>query len=134
MKILVIDDVDYIRKSISKVLDGNGFSCITAENGKQAIELLGNDKYDLIITDVMMPEMDGFEFLDYLRDQPGALGKTPVLAISGGSKTINPDLALKTIKEKANLILQKPFAKADLLAAVAKVVGNSRYSSVTAGD
>lgn len=134
MKILIIDDVDYIRKSLSKVLENNGFTCVAAENGKQAIEKLNDGQYDLIITDIMMPEMDGFEFLDYLREQSGSLGKTPVLAISGGSKTINPDLALKTIKDKVNLVLQKPFAKDDLLDAIAKVVGNSRYTNMRGGN
>lgn len=131
MRILIVDDVDYIRKSISKVLDGNGFTCSVAENGRDAIEKLSQGEYDLIITDIMMPDMDGFEFLDHLRDQSGDLGKMPVLAISGGSKTINSDMALKMINEKANLILQKPFSKAELLEAVAKVVGNNKLAKTT---
>lgn len=131
MKILIVDDVDYIRKSISKVLDGNGFFCDVAENGKQAIDKLSQSSvtYDLIITDIMMPDMDGFEFLDYIREQPGKLGKTPVLAISGGSKTIDSELALKLINDKADLILQKPFAKSALFEAITKVMGNDKLGA-----
>lgn len=130
MKILVVDDVDYIRKSISKVLESNNFICDVAENGRIAIEKLNQSEtlHDLIITDIMMPDMDGFELLDYLRAQSGSLGKIPVLAISGGSKTIDSDLALKMINEKADLVLQKPFAKADLLQAIAQVIGNSKLN------
>ncbi len=131
MKILIVDDVDYIRKSISKVLEDNGFTCVACDGGVSAIENLKNNKYDLIITDIMMPDMDGFEFLDYIRDQAGDVGKTPVLAISGGSKTIDSDMALKMINEKANAILQKPFAKSDLIQAIAKVMGNNKRSSMT---
>jgi len=133
MKILVVDDVDYIRKSISKVLGGNGFECDLAENGRDAISKLKQPDmvYDLIITDIMMPDMDGFEFLDYLRDQSGDLGRTSVLAISGGSKTIDSDLALKMINEKADLILQKPFSKSELMEAIAKVVGNRKLGKTT---
>jgi len=130
MNVLVIDDVDYIRKSISKVLDDNGFKCDSCENGKAALEKINEKKYDIIITDIMMPDMDGFEFLDKLRETKGEVARTPVLAISGGSKTIDSDLALKMINEKANGILQKPFSKSDLLEAIAKVVGNSRLNNV----
>lgn len=131
MKTLIIDDVDYIRKSISKVLGDQGFDCEVAENGRVASDLVQSNEYDLIITDIMMPDMDGFEFLDFLREQPGKTGKTPVMAISGGSKTIDSDLALKMMKEKADLILQKPFSKLELLGAVTKLVGSTKLGQMT---
>jgi len=122
MKILIIDDVDYIRKSISKLLEDEGFQCESARNGSEALEIIDKESYQLIITDIMMPTMDGFEFLDNLRNMQGDIAKTPVLAISGGSKTIDSDLALKMINEKADSILQKPFSKADLVNAVAQIL------------
>lgn len=125
-KVLIVDDVDYIRKSISRVLEDSEFTCDTCENGKIAIEKIQTTQYDLIITDIMMPEVDGFEFLEFLRSQPEPLKSTPVLAISGGSKTINSDMALNMLNEQANEILQKPFAKSDLLNAVARVMGNGK--------
>ena len=131
MKALIVDDVDYIRKSISKVLSGQGFECEVAENGRVASDLIQTKKYDLIITDIMMPDMDGFEFLDFLRDQAGEISKIPVMAISGGSKTIDSDLALKMMKEKADLILQKPFSKLELLGAVTKLIGSEKLHQAT---
>lgn len=130
MKVLIVDDVDYIRKSISKVLDDSGFECTSCENGKVAIEMVGQNSYGLIITDIMMPEADGFEFLDFLYEKENGKVRTPVLAISGGSKTINSDLALKMIIEKANAVLQKPFAKAELMSAIAKVIGQDKYNRI----
>ena len=121
-KILIVDDVDYIRKSITKVLTDNGFECEMCENGKTAVEKVQESSYDLIITDMMMPEMDGFEFMDFLRELPAPKGKTPVLAISGGSKTINSEMALSMVNENANAILQKPFGKDDLLKSIHRVL------------
>jgi len=131
MKALIIDDVDYIRKSISKVLGDQGFTCEVAENGRVASDLIQANEYDLIITDIMMPDMDGFEFLDFLRKQSAKISKTPVMAISGGSKTIDSELALKMMEEKADLILQKPFSKLELLAAVTKLVGGAKLGQMT---
>ena len=128
MKVLVIDDVDYIRKSIERVLGASGFHCDVAENGFRGKEMVESNHYDLIITDIMMPDMDGYEFLDYLRSAPAPKGETPVLAISGGDKTINSDVALDTIRKKADAVLQKPFAKADLMAAILKVLGPEKYN------
>lgn len=121
-KVLIVDDVDYIRKSISRVLSDNGFDCDVCENGKFACELVQSDNYDLIITDMMMPEMDGFEFMEFLRALPAPKNKTPVLAISGGSKTINSEMALSMVNENANGILQKPFGKEDLLKSIHQVL------------
>ena len=134
MKILIVDDVDYIRKSILKVLSENGFTCETCENGKVAIERLQSSSFDMVITDIMMPDMDGFELLDFLRDEKNKLSRVPVLAISGGSKTINSDLVLSLINDKADAILQKPFAKADLLNAIAKIIGKDKLSAVMKGS
>lgn len=133
INVLIVDDVDYIRKSISRLLELNKFDCDSASNGKEAMEMIVKKEYGLIITDIMMPEADGYEFMDFLRAQHDPLCRTPVLAISGGDKTINSDLALQIMKEKADGVLQKPFGKDDLMKAIAKVLGNQRYSKNLSG-
>ena len=128
MKILIVDDVDYIRKSLSKVLKDNKFDCDLAENGRIATEKLEQNSYDLVITDIMMPDIDGFEFVDFIRDHANtAISRMLILVISGGSKTVNSDLALSMLEEKADGILQKPFSKAQLLEALENAIGHDRY-------
>jgi len=127
MKILVVDDVDYIRKSVTKVLTDNRFDCDSCANGKEAIEKLDQTKYDLIVTDLVMPEIDGFEFIDLIRNhQNASIARTPILAISGGSKTIDSETALKSIQQRVDGLLQKPFSKSDLIEAMTKIIGRSR--------
>ena len=61
--ILVIDDDLYIRELVGTLLQGEGFSVVEAGNGREALQKLGESKVDLCVLDLMMPGMDGFEFL-----------------------------------------------------------------------
>ena len=64
MKILIGDDEVMIREVIKEYLDNEGFDYEEAENGFQALEMLNNNTYDLMVLDIMMPEMDGFSLLN----------------------------------------------------------------------
>ena len=75
MEILLVDDETSFARSLAEGLEmvGERFHVITAENGKQAVDILQTAPFDLIITDLNMPVMDGFELLEYIkREQPGA--------------------------------------------------------------
>ena len=63
MKILIVDDEDKIRQVIKEYCENNNYETDEAENGKIGLEKLLNNKYDLLILDIMMPEMDGFSML-----------------------------------------------------------------------
>ena len=65
--ILVVDDDLYIRELVSTLLHNEGFMVREAENGREALQKLGESKIDLCVLDLMMPEMDGFEFCRYAR-------------------------------------------------------------------
>jgi DNA-binding response OmpR family regulator len=65
--ILVIDDDPYIRELVSTLLSNEGFSVQEAQNGREALKKLGDAKIDLCVLDLMMPEMDGFEFCRHAR-------------------------------------------------------------------
>lgn len=74
MEILLVDDETAFARSLADGLEmyGDRFHVIIAENGKQAVEFLRTAPFDLIITDLNMPVMDGFEFLEYVkRERPG---------------------------------------------------------------
>ena len=64
MTILIVDDEVMIREVIKEYLDNEGFDYEEAENGFQALEMLNNNTYDLMVLDIMMPEMDGFSLLN----------------------------------------------------------------------
>ncbi len=66
--ILHVDDSSFSRLQIGKVLKRGGHTVLAADNGKSALELLRTTAPDLIVSDILMPEMDGFAFLEALRD------------------------------------------------------------------
>jgi two-component system chemotaxis response regulator CheY len=70
MKILVVDDDRTTRKLLSLYLKGNGFQVVTAENGLDAIEKLGGETVNLVVTDLNMPYMDGIEFIRTMKANP----------------------------------------------------------------
>ena len=66
-KILIADDELLIRWSLSQALAQEGYEVVAVEDGKKAIEALQNGKFDFIITDLIMPELDGWEVLEFVR-------------------------------------------------------------------
>lgn len=83
--ILVVDDDLHIRELVSTMMKQSGFSVIEASNGKQAIDRLADDKVDLMIVDVMMPYMDGFEVSKAVRDYTDL----PILMLTAKGETID---------------------------------------------
>jgi DNA-binding response OmpR family regulator len=80
--ILVIDDTALARESVSQVLEYDGFRAIKARNGKEAWAMMYHDRPDLVLLDLMMPEMDGVTFLSMLR-RSALWHDTPVVVLTG---------------------------------------------------
>jgi CheY-like chemotaxis protein len=80
-EVLVVDDYLAVRKTIKELTNSMGLITTEAENGLKAQELLKARKFDLVITDLVMPEMDGFELTEAIKSDP-ALRSTPVIIIS----------------------------------------------------
>ena len=76
--ILVADDDKHTRMLLRAVLESENYTVSTAENGEQALELLDREHIDLVILDVMMPEMDGYEFTRIVRQTDSTL---PILMV-----------------------------------------------------
>ncbi|MFT2099393.1 response regulator [Marinomonas sp. 2405UD66-6] len=106
LRVLVTDDSLMARKHISKTLNTMGIEDIEfAENGKEAIEILSQSEFDLIITDYNMPEMDGKELTDAVRQTP-EWAHLPILMVSSNSE----DSQLANIaQEGVDAICGKPF-------------------------
>jgi CheY-like chemotaxis protein len=112
--ILVIDDEPALRSVLCTMLEVFGYSVIEAGSATFALSLLEEVKPDLILTDVMMPDMDGFTLIRRLRSEP-TWSDIPALVIS--AKTTKDDrMAAETAG--ANGFLAKPFSAADLKTAL----------------
>ena len=109
--VLVIDDEPLVRKTIRLVLEQLGYEVQEAETGVEGIKLAGQRKFDLVITDILMPDMDGLETIINLK----SASNTPkLLAISGGGRTKNTEFLNIAEKLGADDTLKKPFDLADL--------------------
>ena len=102
MKILVIDDDRPIRNTLKEILEFEGHTISTAEDGKQGLEMAQNEAYDAIFCDIKMPNMDGLEVLAALADSDN---ETPIIMISGHGDI---DTAVDCIKKGAYDFIQKP--------------------------
>ena len=119
--ILVIDDAPHIRTVITEYLLLEGHTVDSAENGNEGLKMFGLNHYDLVITDIVMPEKDGLEVLTALK-QKGSTVKT--IAMSGGAARLDPQLLLETAKAMgANRVLTKPLDFWKLQIAVREVLG-----------
>lgn len=108
-KLLIIDDERGIRNTLREILADEGHEVEVAENGKQGLEMAQAKAYDLIFSDIKMPEMDGLEFLAKLKndenDANDANGECPVVMISGHGDV---ETAVQALKMGAYDFLLKP--------------------------
>jgi two-component system nitrogen regulation response regulator NtrX len=101
-KILVIDDQKSIRNTLKDILEYEKHEVVLAENGPDALEKFAADKYDVVLLDIKMPEMDGMEVLDKMMEHSPDI---PVIMISGHG---NIDTAVEAIKKGAYDFIEKP--------------------------
>jgi putative two-component system response regulator len=112
--ILVIDDSSVTLHFLSELLKGKGYRVLTARNGKQAICAIDNNIIDLVLLDLIMPQMNGYEVLKYIKSIPG-LDTVPVLIVSACSDQENIE---KVMNLGASGYFVKPLIIEDLLAKV----------------
>lgn len=101
-----------IRDSLEIILVQAGYKVDLANNGAEGLQKAQSGDYDIIITDILMPEKDGIEMVIQLRDK--GLDK-PILAISGGGDGVSAAQALDMTRQYASEIMEKPFSKEQLL-------------------
>ena len=120
--ILLIDDMAGVRRAIVSMLKTSGHAVTTAEDGTQGLALLKERRFDLVITDMLMPTLDGSEVLSQVRAMPS---RPKVIAISGGGAGVSADMALRAARASSDGYLEKPFDRADLLALVDQLLGKA---------
>lgn len=118
LRILLIDDDEAVRQTVGMMLSDAGYEVIEADNGKSGLREIESRSPDLVISDLIMPDMGGIEAIQEIRKmQPGL----PVIAISGGGRTSNYEFLDIAEKLGANAILAKPFDPEEIVAAVERV-------------
>jgi len=114
-RILVVDDEELARFTLRDILESAGHKVEEADNGKEAIAIQNGNPFDLIITDIIMPEKEGIETIAELkRDYPDI----KIIAISGGGRTKNLDFLTLAGEFGANMVLAKPFTEDALMKCV----------------
>lgn len=114
IKILIVDDEHPIHNLIRISLSNVGYFCDTAEDGNEALEKIDNGTYDLILLDVMLPQIDGFEIMEYIQD----LG-IPVIFLTAKNAVSD---RVKGLRMGAEDYIVKPFEIAELIARVEVVL------------
>ncbi|MCK5684123.1 response regulator [bacterium] len=117
--VLVVDDSPTVRNIEKNILEGDGYRVVCAENGFEGYEKLSYENIDIVITDVEMPKMNGFEFTSKIRAS-SRFKDMPIIIIT---TKINDEDKRKGLNLGANLYLGKPFEQDNMLIAVKRLIG-----------
>ena len=112
-RILVIEDEEVIRNLLTTILEAEGCSVKTAQNGKEAMHIFSTANFDIVITDMAMPEKDGVETIIEIRQLTPSVG---IIAMSGAGSSIK--LLRLARAFDADTTLKKPFTRKELISAI----------------
>ena len=113
--ILIVEDDNDINNLICNTLKAEGYQCERAFDGKEGADKIEQNRYDLLLIDIMLPEINGYELLDYVR----RIGDTPVIIISAMGQV---DERIRGLRMGADDYICKPFQIGELLARVETVL------------
>ena len=115
-KILVVDDEEALRTVLSAELEGEGYKVSSARDGSDAISILRTQTFDLILLDIKMPVIDGFEVLKFVKESQPTI---KVIMLTGFADLKN---AIESKKLGAEDFVSKPYDLVDLLTTVERVL------------
>lgn len=128
-KVLVVDDSLSVRKVVQRALESRRIEVLSAASGGEALEQIGREAPDLIVCDVIMPDMDGYQICEFVKKHE-TLGHTPVLLISG---IVNGTVLERAAKVRSDDVMRKPFAAEELLQRIESLLAaQSRPSAAAA--
>ena len=121
--ILIVDDDPVFRAIVSELLSP-WFTCVEADDGDTALAYLDSAEVALVVTDILMPRLDGFELIRAVRARrPGV----PIIAVSGGSAGLEADMLLETASSMGvDAVTTKPLQPSPFLALVNRVLETAR--------
>ena len=114
--ILIIDDEDIVRISCKRTLMPEGFEVKTAQNGIEGLKMIEEERFDIVLTDLKMPDIDGIEVLRLIKQR---WAETVVIIITG-YQTV--DSAVKAIKLGAYDYIEKPFTPEGIVSVVCRAL------------
>jgi len=127
-KLLLVDDEPSLQEAVEAYLEDEGFLVNVASNANEGWQLLEQDTPDLVITDIMMPQVDGYQFLEKLREDPRYKG-LPVIFLTAKGMTAD---RIKGHQAGCDAYLSKPFDPDELVAIVKNLL--SRRESLSSSD
>jgi DNA-binding response OmpR family regulator len=119
--VLIVDDEPNIRETVSFILEMEGFTTLTAEDGEQAVEAISRLRPPVVLLDAMLPKRDGFEVCRTVKADPELAGVRVVMLTALGQKTDRE----KALAAGADYYLTKPFDEEELLALLRRLTGAS---------
>jgi CheY-like chemotaxis protein len=122
-RILLIDDDDFVRSMLRQLLLYHGHIVADASNGREGLHLFQPGITDLVITDLVMPDIEGFEVLTELRKHPP---RVKIIVITGGVRGKTANYLEMALHLGADRVLAKPFPHASLLAVIAELLPAGR--------
>ena len=118
-KVLVVDDEPDTLELVKLVLESGGFEAVLANNGRQALAQIDTVKLDLVLLDIMMPDMDGWDVFRKMKEKDPGI---PIAILTAKAQNIDKLLGLHVLK--ADDYITKPFGKNELIGKVMKLTGS----------
>lgn len=125
MKVLIADDEPNILLSLEFLMKKNGFDVFIARNGTEAMSILSEQIPDLVLLDIMMPDIDGYELCEHIRLQE-QFKMTKIIFISAKSRKIDIE---KGLDLGADLYITKPFSTRDLIKKIQDLMSPSETTT-----
>ena len=123
-RVLVIDDEPVVRTLLQRNLEFAGFDVLTAEDGSRGLATVRDEAPDVVVLDLMMPHIDGFEVLRQLQAD-GSPGAPPVIVLTALS---DPWVKIRCLEAGAAVVMMKPFDPSALTSEIARLAETERQS------
>lgn len=119
-RILLVDDDQNVLTTVRFMLEARDHEVTAVSTVDECLDQMADQEFDLLITDIIMPNRDGTELIQLLRKRPDA---PPIIAMSGGGNIVSANDALALARALAKGVLEKPFMAEELDAVLAQVLG-----------